>query len=147
MKRIAVTVILIIILFGVIYMGISIFISGPNQSYEKQIADKITFIKEQSEDEIIEMNRYAFQYITYVAKTKSEWVWFNEDGKELLRRTQSEEDVKTIQEVAFQKYNIEDANIQIVYGFENGAYQIETDEYQLLFDYDTLDEIYYRKKV
>lgn len=146
MKRLLITLCLCIFLLASIITVIALYISGPNIKYETEIQRHIESIKEQSKEEFSSIERHVFRYITYVATTKDEHIWFNSENKELLRRKNDELTLDSALQKVRNDHSLSNLKVTLGYGYEQGVYVVENNEYLVLLDIDTLEEIYYQRK-
>lgn len=144
-KSISITIGLLFVLWVVGIVEISIFISGPSHKYEDDIAAQIAMVKKDS-PAIGDVQRHVFQYVTYVGKADTTYVWYNEEGKLILSREASTYQEAAVLAKAAEKHTLSSPQITLGYGYDNPVYVITTARNEtMLYDYDTLEEVYYFK--
>lgn len=144
-SRLAVTIGLLLALMLVIFIEISLFISGPSIRYEDKITKQIETITSNYEN-LEDMDRHVFQYIIYSAHDEQSYYWFNENGEMLTRRDRTEIDMEKAKQIALTQYQIEASSIRIGYGYKNPVYVIENESMELYLDLDTLAQVFVRRK-
>lgn len=141
-QNIIVSSLLLILLLMVMLVNISIFISGPNQKYEKKIDQVTDQIKAKNPD-IKDITRHAFKFITYQGESKNQLLWFDENGKQLMKRDIDTYQLDNVKEIAMNEYGFKNPKILLGYGKKNAVYQIIEEKKSLYLDYDSLKKIYY----
>ena len=85
-RQFILTIGLFCILLTVIWLEISVFISGPAIHYDEKIAvQQETILK--SHREIKELDRHVFAYVIYSGADQENYYWFNENGEQLTTRS------------------------------------------------------------
>lgn len=146
MKRLLVTILLIILLAASVITVIALYISGPNLKYEHDIQDEIAYIKETHDVSLQSIERHVFRYVVYVGVTQDSYYWFDREGTLLLQKPKSEIHIEEARTMAQSIHGLDDLQESIGYGYDSGAYVFENDEYLLLMDIDTMEEISYQRK-
>lgn len=145
-RQFAVTLGLLCILLAVIWIELSLFISGPAIHYD----DKITAQREkilQEHRELKDLDRHVFAYVIYSGADDKNYYWFNENGDLLTWRSLSQIDYEKALSVAKQSYAMEDCSITLGYGYDKPIYRIENASFELYLDIDSNKQIFFRKKV
>lgn len=140
--RMMTTLGLLLLLAVVVFVEQSLFISGPSLRYD----DKITTQQEvivQKYPQITQLHRHVFAYVIYSGQDDENYYWFNENGELLTQRKLTQIHLDS----ALEKANLQDGTIAIGYGYKNPVYVIENEEIELYLDLDTMDQVFYRKKV
>lgn len=144
-KSIAVTAILIIVLFFVIMIEIALFISGPSEKYEAKVQQQISAIQKDYKD-IDNIKRHVFHYIVYIGEDEDTIVWFNEEAKPIVSKEKSSLQLEKARQEAKALYGFDDVEVSLGYGYNNPVYVIQSDDCELLLDYDTFKTVYYLDK-
>lgn len=144
-KSFAKTCFLLLVLLIVLLVEVSLFISGPNRKYEKKIADQIAVIEAKNSD-LEGIERHVFQYITYSGKGKGSYFWYNEEGNVIVERKLNTYKANEVEAKVKKNYQVNDIKITLGYGYDNPVYVVKTDVGEILFDYDTLEEVFYLKQ-
>lgn len=144
-RQIAVTLGLLCVLLLLVWLEISIFISGPSIHYDDKItAQKETILTEHKT--IKELDRHVFAYVIYSGKDQENYYWFNENGELLTWRALKQIDKNQALKIAKDTYQMEDCEVLIGYGYEKPVYRIENNEFELYLDIDTNQQVFFRKK-
>lgn len=146
MKKLLITVFLLVLLAVSLMTLIAMYISGPSIKYDKEMQLEMDHIRQSSEASFLTLERHVFRYVTYIGETEDAYYWFDRDGRELLQKPKQEIHMEEASAYATEAHDLSDVKKSIGYGYENGAYVLENEEYLLLLDIDTLEEIYYRRK-
>lgn len=144
-RQLIITISLLFVLFTVIWLEISVFISGPAIHYDEKIAAQQETIL-QSHRQIKELDRHVFAYVIYSGADHEQYYWFNEKGEELTTRFLSQLDYDKALTVAKESYGMKDCGISIGYGYENPVYRIDNDSFELYLDIDSFKQVFFRKK-
>lgn len=140
------TVFLILLLIGILYSFIGIFISGgviKDREEQNTVVEKI----ENKNKKVKKVTRHVFKYITYTGETTSEYIFYDENGKRLAVRSKKETDFDKVKSILNEKYpNLADQKIKVGYGKKNPAYIIEKGHELLVLDFETLKEVFYMKE-
>lgn len=139
-----ITIILVMILFIIVFIAQSLFISGPKYFYENKIKEEMTLIKSKYNQDL-KLSRHVFQYITYIGENNDEYLWFNQEGSLLTKRAKNTIQYEQVKQI-LKQYGINEEMITLGYGYDNPVYVVSNDQVELLLDYDTLKEVYYLKK-
>lgn len=143
-KSLIITLCLCMILGAVILVEVSLFISGPVRKYEDKISNQIAVIEDEHND-IQEIQRHVFQFITYVGHDTKNYTWFNEESAIIVQRKVATYKPNDALDKVKKDYGIEDATITLGYGYDNPVYVATSTTGIILMDYDTLEEVYYLK--
>lgn len=143
-KSLALSALLLIVLCCVVFIEISIFISGPSQRYADTIKKQEQVIKS-NYSEIKQLRRDAFYYITYVGEDATAYVWFNEKGEAIQKREKATLKIEEVKAKIEKDYQGKDIRLELGYGYKNPVYVVQCNQGMILLDYDTLSEIYYLK--
>lgn len=133
--------IILFVLIGVLW---SLFISGPNRVYELNNGLKIEKI-EKSVKGIEGLTRHQFDYVTYQGYTDSTLYWFDANGKKITDRDIDTLDYEAAKKKAKSKYGVSCDTIQLGYGYNNPVYEIRNKKKLILLDYDSLERVYERE--
>lgn len=139
------TIGLLCILLTVIWLEISVFISGPAIHYDEKIAAQQETILN-SHREIKELDRHVFAYVIYSGADQENYYWFNENGEQLTTRSLAQLDYDKAIAVAEESYGMKDCKISIGYGYERPVYRIENASFELYLDIDSLEQVFFRMK-
>lgn len=143
-QRITLTTLLVIILLMVIIIFQAIFISGPYYYYQDSINKQQEIILKQHPG-LTNFKRHVFKYVTYVAQSDSAYCWFNEEGELLTYRYKDTTQFQKVSALAKQ-YGSGDVSVSLGYGYYGPAYILENDYFEVIIDYDTLEEVHYFRK-
>lgn len=144
MRNLIVTGLLLLLLAGVWVVEISVFIAGPNQKYEKDIAAIQTKIAQDYKN-IDALKRHAFHYVTYSGQGANYDYWFDQDGKLLMKRSIKKDRREEALQKAVDKYQIDNAKVSLGYGYKNAVYIITGNNKTVYYDFDSLKQVYYRE--
>lgn len=144
-RSIAISAGLLLVLLVVLLVEISLFISGPARQYDDKIDAQMAKITKTYQD-IKNLRRDAFYYITYVGEDKDMLVWFNEKGKAIVSKEKNTLQTEKVKQVAQKEYGAKDIQVSLGYGYDNPVYVVDCSLGRILFDYDTLHEVYYLKE-
>ena len=144
MRNIVVTGLLLLVLAGVLIVEVSVFIAGPNQKYEQDIAAVKTKIAKDYKN-IDAVERHAFHYVTYSGRGSQYDYWFDQDGKLLMKRSIKEDRREEALQKAIDKHQIEEANVTLGYGYKNAVYIVTGKQKTVYYDFDSLKQVYYRE--
>ena len=129
------------ILVGVIVVSIlGIFVSGPLRKQEDDEAKIESLIKKEESCKMIE--RISFEFVTYTCETTNNYIVFDENGKKIATRKKKDAQVLEVEKIVRKYPELEEARIQVGYGYEAPAYYITQGIYVLVVDFDTLEVIY-----
>ena len=143
-KNMIVTAVLLCLLILVIIVELFIFVIGPNQKYEHDIAvieNKIT----NTYKYIQTVDRNVFHFTTYTGISENTYYWFDEEGKLLMRRNREEDRQDEVKEKASKDHNMKDVQVTLGYGYKNAVYIVKTKQEEVYYDFDSLKEVYYRE--
>ncbi len=125
------TVLLLFVLLLVVFINISIFVSGPKYHYDDKINQEMNVIYQKYDKLDSPLTRHVFQYITYSTKMEQTYCWFNQKGEMIAQR-----DINTYQinqvEAKIQQYKMDQYTITLGYGYDGPVYVITNDEVDLL---------------
>ncbi len=145
MRNIVVTSLLLLILAGVLIVEISVFITGPNQKYEKDIAAvKVKIAQDYKNIEAVE--RHAFHYVTYSGHSSNYDYWFDQDGKLLMKRSIKKDRREEAMQKAIDTYQLKEAKVTLGYGYKNAVYIVTGKHQTVYYDFDSLKQVYYREE-
>ncbi len=143
--QLCITISLLIVLFIVIWLELSLFVSGPAIRYDDKIAaQKETILK--NHEKLKELDRHVFAYVIYGGSDGENYYWFNEKGDLLTWRAMKQMDFNKAEQIAKEQYQMENGKVSIGYGYENPVYRIENESFELYLDIDTWKQVFFRKK-
>ncbi len=143
-QKIAITTTLIIVLLLVILIFQAIFISGPKYYYQAKVDQQEAKILK-NHPALTNFKRHVFKYIIYIAESDEAYCWFNEEGELLTYRYKDTSQFSKVANIAKQ-YGASGANITLGYGYYGPAYILENDYFEVILDYDTLEEVHCLRK-
>lgn len=146
MKKLLISLCLLILLGASCITVIALYISGPSIKYDSEINQQKEAIQQKEKETFISLDRHVFRYITYVAKTTNEYIWYDSEAKELLRRKSDKVNFELAKAKVAETHKLEDLRVSLGYGYEQGVYIVENSEYVVLLDIDSLKEIYYQRR-
>lgn len=144
-KSIALTSLLIIILFVVIFIEIALFITGPSAKYDAKVEKQIQNIQK-NYDKIENIQRHVFHYIIYIGEDEDNIVWFNEEGKPIVTKEKSTLQMDQAKSEAEKLYGWKDVTVSLGYGYDHPVYVVKANNCEVLLDYDTFKVVYYLDK-
>lgn len=144
-RQLAVTLGLLCVLSVVIWLEISVFISGPAIHYDQKIATQKETIRNRHKA-IKELDRHVFAYVIYSGADDKNYYWFNENGELLTWRSLDQIDKNQALKIADDTYHMKNGEVKIGYGYENPVYRIENNEFEIYLDIDTGKQVLFRKK-
>lgn len=144
-KSLTLTISLLFVLFLVIFVEISLFISGPSLRYDDKVSRQKASIQETYEN-IETIQRHVFSYIIYSGNDQETRYWFNENGELLTKRAMTSLHEDQALAKVKESYGIDDASVSYGYGYDAPVYVIENEQMEVLLDVDSLKQVFYRKK-
>lgn len=141
-RHIIVSLLLLGLLAVVVFVNISLFISGPKQKYDQDILDVETKIHKENKN-IDNITRHAFSYVVYVGESENRYVWFDAYGDKLLHRDKDTYDEAKAASIAMSDYGFAKAKVSLGYGYKKPVYVIKDSGKELYLDYDSMKEIFY----
>lgn len=145
-KSILLTIVLILILIGVFYSFVGIFISGgaiKDRNEQEAIVEKI----ENKTKDVEKVTKNVFKFVTYTAQTQKEYVFYDENAKKIAVRNRSAAKFDEVSELIRKEYpSLEGVKIKVGYGEKNPAYIIEKEYELLVLDYNNLKKVFYMKE-
>ena len=143
-KKLGITVGLFFIILFLIFVNIGLNISGParyeeykNEAVLEQVNKRFPLIRT-----IYEHN---FKYVTYSAISSGSAYIFDYEGVLVMKKDFDESMIQEIKEIVKRDYGIEDADVQIGFGYDNMVFVVEEGDRMIYFDYDTKEVVYYMK--
>lgn len=144
-KSIIITTVLVVVLMLVLLIEISLFITGPSAKYDAKVEKQIAAIEKEYQD-IKDIKRHIFHYIVYIGKDDEKIVWFNEEAKPIISKEKSTLQLEQAKQEAQKLYGWNSMEISLGYGYNNPVYVIQSNNCEVLLDYDTLKVVYYLDK-
>ena len=138
------TFILCIVLFLIISLNWSLFISGPSRIQEEK-NEKILSKIEKRVEGIKGLTCHIFDYVTFNGYTKDTLYWFDENGDTITKREISDLNYEKAKDVAKEEYNVDCKTIEFGYGYNNPCYEIVGTDYMILIDFDSFVRVYERE--
>ncbi|MGM9913511.1 hypothetical protein [Floccifex sp.] len=138
------TILLAVVLFLLIALNWSLFISGPSRIHEEKEAQTITKIEKRVEG-IQGLRCHVFDYVTYNGYLNDTLYWFDENGDTITKREIINLDYDKAKEIAKEEYGINCDSIELAYGYNNPCYEIRGDNRLILIDFDTFVRVYERE--
>ena len=139
------TVLLVVVIFLMIAVLWSSFISGPSRIYEEKQEQRYAKIKKEVED-IKGLEENKFDYITYQGYTEDTLYWFNEKCEIITTREIGTLDYDRAKQVAKDQYGMVSESISLTFGYDSPCYELRAKGRVLMLDYDTFDRIYERRE-
>lgn len=146
-KSIVLTIFLIIIVIYLVYVLIGINITGPYHKTQDKIDKVITKIEEK-EKNVQSITRHSFKYVTYTCESEDYYRIYDENGRRILSRKKAELNFDKVRDIIYKSYpELKDIDIQVSYGYKNGVFLVEDDNYtMLMLDIDTHKKVFYMKE-
>lgn len=144
MKNTVITLICILVIVFLFFVNVGLNISGPAQAQRSK--DDEVYSKIQKRFPLVqEVSRHNFKYVTYSAVINNKVYIFDYEGGLVIEKPFSEEKIQLVTQKINNEYGIENANVQIGYGYENVVLYVEEGSYMIYFDYDTLETVFYHR--
>lgn len=145
-KSKSLTIFLVFSMLVVFFVSVGIFISGPYfQNFEKE-QDVVDIILENYDNEV-SITRNAFAYVTYTVEDEDSYIIYNEVGEYVLTRNKQSLQLDNVKQIIKEQYpSLQEAIIQISYGYDTAVYYIEYEYEILVIDYDSLEVLFYMKE-
>lgn len=141
-KKIGITSLLCFIIILLFYVNIGLNISGPAnyESYKdevilKQVKKRFPLIND--------LYRHSFKYVTYSAYNEDKAYLFDNEGKLVVEKEFKIEMFDEIKQIVLNNYGIENAEVNLGFGYDNIVFVVEDEDVIVLFDYDTKEVVYY----
>ena len=141
-KKIGLTVCLILLVVFLIFINIGLNISGPVR-YEAKKDEAVLNIVQKRFPFIHSLYRHSFKYVTYSCVDKNKAYVFDYEGILVMEKDYDESMSANIQALVLEKYGVENAQVHIGYGYDNIVFVVEEKDLMVYFDYDTYDVVYY----
>lgn len=143
-KKIGITIGLLFIILFLILVNIGLNISGPARYEEVQDLAVLTQAKKRF-PLIQSLYQHNFKYITYSAISNGTAYIFDYEGMLVMQKDFDESMIDEIKDIVNRDYGIENANVQIGFGYDNMVFVVEEKNQIIYFDYDTKEVVYYMK--
>lgn len=145
-KSILLTMLLILILIGIFYSLVGIFISGGAIKDRNEQVAIVEKIKSKTKG-VEKVTRNVFKFVTYTAQTEKKFVFFDENAKKIAVRNRNDAKFDEVNEIIRNEYpSLEGVKIEVGYGKKNPAYIIEKEYELLVLDFKSLKKVFYMKE-
>lgn len=143
-KKLGITISMIIMILFLIFVNIGLNISGPAR-YE-EYKNQVVLEKVQKRFPLISsLYRHNFKYVTYGAISQGNAYVFDYEGILIMEKPFDESMITEIQELVYTNYGIQDAKVNIGFGYDNMVFVVEEEDRMIYYDYDTKEVVYYLK--
>ena len=141
-KKIGITSLLCLLIILLCYINIGLNISGP-ANYEAYKDEMILKEVKKRFPTINDLYRHSFKYVTYSTYNNDKAYLFDNDGKLVVEKEFNIEMLDEIKQIVLNNYGIENAEVNLGFGYDNVVFVVEEEDIIVLFDYDTKEVIYY----
>ena len=144
-KKIALTAGLLFLVVFLIFVNIGLNISGPAR-YEAKKDEAVLAVVQRRFPSIHSLYRHSFQYVTYSAVYGEKAYLFDNEGELVMEKDYDDSMIEDIQALVAADYGIEDASVNIGYGYDNMVFAVEEGDLMVYYDYDTYEIVYYLRR-
>ena len=140
--------IILLILFLVVFLifvNIGLNISGPVR-YEMKKDEAVLAVVQERFPLIHSLYRHSFKYVTYSAVNDDTAYLFDNEGGLVMQKDYDVSMIEDIQSLVEENYGIENAEVNIGYGYDNMVFAVEEGDLMVYYDYDTYEVVYYLRR-
>ncbi|MEA5026348.1 MAG: hypothetical protein VB012_01675 [Erysipelotrichaceae bacterium] len=142
-----VTILLVITLILLVMFNISYFIGGPmllNRLADQQIMQNME--RKEKKTSCALVSRFADDEVYYVALCDNYYIFYNNDPTVLAERHQDTLNVAKVIDLYANIYDLADATPSLGYYHKKPVYVLDSDQFELLIDYDSYEVLRYYQK-